>query len=175
MKAGGGRNKGNAFERKLANEVVTAFSCFGIKKSDCYRTPLSGGHIHAKQSDPGDLVISKRLRKYFPFHVEAKHYRQVSLNALFTPIEKQKKAWKFKPWVEQVGRAKKHGLTPVIVFKENNGPILAMLPMYPPLTDTRIIFKTRYKGEPWYVITFKSMLRILVKRGWELKARPTHD
>jgi len=165
MKAGGGRNKGNAFERKVASEVVTAFACFGIKKSDCYRTPLSGGHIHAKQSDPGDLVISKKLRKYFPFHVEAKHYRSVSLNALFFPIDKQKKAWKFKPWVEQVGRAQKHGLTPVIVFKENNGPILALLPMYPPLTDMRIVFKTRYKGEPWYVITFASMLRVLVKRA----------
>lgn len=165
MKAGGGRNKGNAFERKVAKEVVTAFACFGIKKSDCYRTPLSGGHIHAKQSDPGDLVISKRLRKYFPFHVEAKHYRNVSLNALFFPIEKQKPAWKFKKWVEQVGRAKRQGLTPVIVFKENLGPILALFPDHELVSKIGIRFRVLYKGEPWHVVKFSRMLQVLVKEA----------
>lgn len=168
MKAGGGRNKGNAFERKVATEVVTAFACFGIKKSDCYRTPLSGGHIHAKQSDPGDLVISKRLRKYFPFHVEAKHYRNVSLNALFIPVEKQKKAWKFRLWVEQVERAKKGGLTPVIVFKENNGPVLALMPYFTTLHDAiPIRFRVRYKTQVWYVTTFAAILREIVKQWRE--------
>lgn len=168
MKAGGGRSKGNSFERHVAKLVVTAFDCLGITQEDCYRTPSSGGHKYAKKEDPGDLVISKKLHKYFPFHIEAKHYRKVSLNALFTPIEKQKRAWKFKGWVEQVNAASRKGMHPVIVFKENSGPVLALLPQIMPLAArVGIRFRTKYKGETWYVMEFAAMLRELVREAKE--------
>lgn len=127
MKKGGGRAKGNGYENKTAKKVVAAFAAFGIRRKDCYRTPLSGGHKFASQKDPGDLIISKRLEKMFPFSVECKFYKKVKLWALWTPIEDQKKAWKFRIWLRQARKAAGKKI-PLLVFKENNGPDMCAFP-----------------------------------------------
>lgn len=167
MKLGGGRAKGSSFERKVAKEVVTAFARFGITSKDCYRTPMSGGHIFAKQSDPGDLVISDRLRKYFPMHVEAKHWRRIELWPLWEPEIKQLDAWKFKGWLKQVTDASRGTpLRPLLVFKGNgNMPVMCAWPLWSldknvkkPEHRLRFI----YAGKPWYVSLFADLLRVMV-------------
>lgn len=168
MKKGGGRSKGSSFERQVAKMVVTAFADFGVKKRDCYRTPLSGGHIHAKHLDPGDLVISKKLKKFFPFHVECKFYRRVELWPLWLPIDKHKPAWKFKKWLDQTlkacGPSKRH--YPMLIWKENLGPVFCMVQEVVPLVlKIRCKHRTWYKGEKWFVMRFEDLLDVLVREA----------
>lgn len=168
MRSGGGRAKGNWFEREVAKLICEAFKGWGITTSDAYRTPLSGGHLHARKSDPGDLVISKRLRKYFPFNVECKAYRRVKLWPLFFSVETQKNAWKFKAWLGQVSKGSNSNKSrhPMLIFKENNGPVIAMVPQIMPLV-TRIQrrFRTMYNGEPWYAMLLSDVLKELVREA----------
>src|ERR1700733_13147777 len=79
-----GRRKGSAFERKVAGLIVEAFSGYGITAKDCYRTPLSGGHIHANKTDPGDLVLSARLRAFFCYSTECKSYKKLDWHKLLS-------------------------------------------------------------------------------------------
>jgi hypothetical protein len=53
----------------------------------CYRTPQSGGHKFAGESD---LVVSEELRKIFPFVVECKHRNEFRTSHLFHPTQKVK-------------------------------------------------------------------------------------
>ena len=174
MKAGGGKIKGNAFERKVAAHIVSAFAEYGITKEDCYRTPSSGGHKYAKNSDPGDLVISEKLRKLgFRWHVEGKHHKSVRLWTLLYPQAQHKNAWKFKPWILQVCTAvptwrEKDNLVPVIVFKENGvAPILAAFPDIPDVTPAIQIPKNRisfiWDDTTWYVTLFADFLKVVKK------------
>jgi len=63
------RVKGSTFERKVASMILKAAGSAFTKK-DCYRTPMSGGHPHAGESD---LIISPKLQAFFPYCVEIKH------------------------------------------------------------------------------------------------------
>jgi hypothetical protein len=166
MKKGGGRAKGSGFEREIAHEVIAAFKEFGIKKEDCYRTPLSGGHIFAKGKDPGDLVISPKLRKLFPFTVECKFYKKLHMHAWWIPVMKQKKAWKFRGWLEQVCKSATPKLPPMLVFKGNNLPTFCAIqcPIESPLSIRGLKPQLRftYEGEPWIVVLFSKFLKTQV-------------
>lgn len=165
MRKGGGRSKGNSFERKVANMVVNTFADKGITKEDAYRTPLSGGHRYAKGKDPGDLVISERLLKYFPFHVEAKSYKRIYFPALWMPQKKWLKAWNFGKWLKQVCDACDDNTRhPMLIFRGNNTPEFAMIPRLMPLTvglKPRLMIE--YEGEEWCVVLFQNLLRRLRK------------
>jgi len=89
------RNKGNTFERKVA-KMILAVVPGRFTTKDCYRTPLSGGHPIA---DSGDLVISERLQKKFPYVTECKHYRNWSAAELLPP------SLRVQQWVEQARKA----------------------------------------------------------------------
>lgn len=165
MRKGGGRAKGNGFERKIARMIVATFADKGITKTDCYRTPLSGGHRQAREKDPGDLVISEKLLKYFPFSCECKFYKKIYLPALWMPQKKWLKAWYFGQWLKQTCAActgeDRH---PLLVFKGNNTPEFAILPRLMPLTHglkPRLMIE--YEGEEWCVVLFKALLRRLKK------------
>ena len=160
MKKGGGRAKGSGFEREVARSVIKTFKKFGIRKADCYRTPLSGGHRAAREKDPGDLVISEKLVKYFPFSVECKAWKRIELFPLWLPFKKHKKAWKFKQWIDQACAACTKDRHPLLVFKANNFPVMCALPELMPLIALiprrhRFI----YNGEVWYVVRFSDLLR----------------
>lgn len=123
MKAGGGRNKGSAFERKVAKLIVANFAHVGITKQDCYRTPGSGGHRFAAKTDPGDLVLSPDLRERFPFSIECKHYANLDWNVL---LSNKKKKGQFESWWQQCCKSAVLDTVPLLVFKRNNGNIYAM-------------------------------------------------
>lgn len=122
MRPGGGRAKGAAFERHVAKLIVTAFAGEGITAKDCYRTPLSGGHIHASKSDPGDLVMSRALRKLFPYSVECKHYRDLEWPKLLSSNSKGE----FAQWWAQACKAAGN-LAPVLIFRQNRSSAFAMV------------------------------------------------
>lgn len=125
MRRGGGRAKGNSFERQVAKMIVEAFAEFGIDKKHCFRTPLSGGHRYAKECDPGDLVMSPELRKLFPFSVEAKSYRRLKWRELLSPLKKSGQFYKW--WQQACLAAVSNDLEPLLVFKENYSIPFAMV------------------------------------------------
>ena len=166
MKPGGGRPKGHGYECKIAKMIVSTFTDYGITEKDCYRTPLSGGHRAASQTDPSDLVISKKLFKLFPFSPECKFYKEVNLHSLWIPQKKWGKSWNVRVWLAQAikacGRAKNR--FPILVFKQNKGPDLAALPELMPICahiKRRMMFI--YNKEVWYVVRFQDLLRQMKK------------
>lgn len=164
MRKGGGRAKGSSFERKVAKMVVATFKDFGIKNIDCYRTPMSGGHRYARGKDPGDLVISKKLLKYFPFSVECKFWKKIYFPALWYSQEKWLKAWKLGDWLKQTCAACTKDRHPLLVFRANGTPEFAVLPRLMPLTvglKPRLMIE--YEGEEWCVVLFSTLLRKLRK------------
>lgn len=121
MKQGGGRLKGNAFERATAKMIIKAFACFGVTGQDCYRTPSSGGHRFAKKLDPGDLVFSELLTGLFPASVECKFYKRLDWHLLMSDKQGEWRAW----W-EQCCEAASVTQCPVVVFHQNHGDVYAM-------------------------------------------------
>lgn len=163
MKPGGGREKGNSFERRVAGMIVKAFECFGAGKSDAYRTPSSGGHQYAKKEDPGDLVISKKLRKWFPHHVECKNYRRVNFGRFLASSTERKKSWQEFRWLDQALSASKKYI-PILVIKENHGESMCVVPVlasgFKPVP--RLVF--RYKNQTWCLCRFKRYLEFLCEK-----------
>ena len=97
MKSGSGKKKGSAFERQIAKLIVHAFHEHGIKQRECWRSTLSGGH----EMSCGDLYLSDRLAKLFPFAVEAKCYRKIDWQNFLIPRKYRKKSWKEWQWVDR--------------------------------------------------------------------------
>ena len=120
MKKGGGRNKGSAFERKVAHMVIRHFC---VSPKDCYRTPLSGGHFAASKTDPGDLVLSPKLVKKFPVSVECKSYRTLDWPKLLFPEINQGHWGK---WWKQCVKASSGTRHPVLVFQQNRSNIFCL-------------------------------------------------
>ena len=163
MRKGGGRAKGNGFENKIAKMIVKEFHDFGIRRKHCYRTPGSGGHRQARNTDPGDLVIHRKLRKLFPYCVECKFYKSIDLWNLFLSFRYHVKSSKFKTWLKQVcTAAKRTHQIPLLIFKKNNADILCALP-YDSKLDHSPVLKFKYKHKTWIVLKFKSLIRYLVK------------
>ena len=164
MKLGGGRSKGSAFERTVAKQVIAAFAEFGITGEDCYRTPMSGGHRFANKSDPGDLLISKKLAKIFSFAIECKTYRSVPFAELLQPRTKGT----FVKWWAQAKKATANApnsrLKPLVVFKQNASTVFAIVPDKTVHVDYfRIRCRTWIDGECVLVVHFSSLLNWCVK------------
>ena len=171
MRKGGGRAKGNGFENKVAKIIVAAFAEYHITQRDCYRTPLSGGHRFAKHEDPGDLVISKKLRVIFPFHVECKFYKDVNLRPFWDPQKKWKPSWLPGQWLKQATDAcKKSSIgMPMLVFKSNGEQILAAVPLkLRNSEDIRPMLWFKYEGETWTLVRFSKLLSQIKKTYEEL-------
>lgn len=146
------------FERSVAAQIVATFADLGIGNKDCYRTPMSGGHRYARKNDPGDVVISSRLRKYFPFHVECKCYATVDLSQFLVPMRLWKKSWYATKWLKQMEDAAVDGMIPLLIFKEDKGETLAAAPVQLGLGFVnRLNFV--YQGREWNVVRFSTFLR----------------
>lgn len=167
MKPGGGRAKGNNFERHVARLIVQAFREFGIKKIDCYRTPLSGGHLFASRKDPGDLVISPLLRKYFPYSVECKNDKRLDLERFFIPFKQHKKSWPEHQWLDQVLRATAGtDLQPLLVFKGMRTEIYCAVWPFQWTGGSGCSHLTfRYKGRDWVLLRFDFFLHMISSLG----------
>ena len=153
--------KGSVFERLVAKMIITAAGP-GFDRSDCYRTPLSGGHEFAGASD---LVISPRLRKLFPFCVECKHRRNFRLEHVFDLVKD------FAGYHAQVLAAcEREGYCrqPMIVVRGNGGSIYAaltkaaLLEFAPFIAETPRPFITyKYEAVWWVLLRFEDLLQAL--------------
>lgn len=117
-----GRRKGSAFERQVAKMIIATFEGRGITAEDCYRTPLSGGHVHASKENPSDLQMSAKLLKLFPYSVECKCYRKVNL---FPAMYLRNNKGQLAEWWKQAVKAC-NGREPLVVFKQNGSDIFVM-------------------------------------------------
>ncbi len=124
MRKGGGHAKGAHFERVIAKLIVKAFKKQKIEQRECWRSVLSGGHVMSS----GDLEMSARLMKIFPFSVECKFRKKIKWQN-FLLGDRAKKSEEQK-WLKQAvdGAKKIEDLHPLLVMKENRGPIYAMGP-----------------------------------------------
>ncbi len=151
------------FERDVAKAVVKTFADHGITNKDCFRTPQSGGHLYARQTDPGDLVISSKLRKLFPCHVECKAWASIRMDQFLVPVSQWKKSWNCRKWLAQMDEAAVDGLIPLLVFKENNGATLAAFPVDVHYGFSNAAFQRKmsfwYQKREWNVVRFEAFLR----------------
>lgn len=171
MRAGGGRAKGANFERVVAKAVIRSFARFGITIKDCYRTPMSGGHPAASLTSPGDLVVSARLAKLFPFSVECKRVEALSLDQLFQTGTTTGLLQKF---MQQAVRQAGQEWIPLLVVKKNHGPLLAVLPVGEwgvvnrsewgrGLAKIRPQMLFRFAGADWTTVSLQKLLILLSK------------
>ena len=119
MKKGRGKAKGSGFERQIAKDVVKAFKRFGITQRECWRSINSGGHVIAA----GDLEMSDRLMELFPYVVECKFRKKIRWQNFMLSGNNEEKCW-----LRQASQAAKKlkNMTPILVMKENFGPIYVM-------------------------------------------------
>lgn len=116
---GGGKRKGSGFERRIAKAIVKAFEGFSITQRDCWRSINSGGHVIAC----GDLGMSEKLMKLFPYSVECKFRKKIHWQNFMLGGKNEEMGW-----IAQATEAAKkiEGLRPILVMKENFGPIYVM-------------------------------------------------
>jgi hypothetical protein len=160
MKAGGGRAKGSGFEREVA-AMILKHAGPRFTKADCFRTPLSGGHRFARESDPGDLQISPALTKVFPACVECKRYREISLEHFI--IRKKQRSWQEMRWLDQTISQTKPGQIPILVFKANRGVTFCVVSLSALsgkwsiiLPFTNVTF--HYRNDSWVLMEFDVFL-----------------
>jgi hypothetical protein len=150
VRKGGGKGKGSGFERDVAKQIVRAFHKFGIKQRECWRSVLSGGHTMSS----GDLIMSVKLEKLFPYSVECKFYRKIDWwHFLVTPPMRNQK-WKEMQWLAQAinGAKKRPDLKPLLIMKENRSKVFAM-------------YQTKEKDSVygWRLILFSDLLKRRVR------------
>jgi hypothetical protein len=120
---GYGRKKGGAFENLICKDIVKAFK---VAPQDCYRSVQSGAH----KDSFGDISMSSRLAKRFPFSPELKFYKEIDYSALHLSWKKLNKSCVFISWWKQTLRgAEKCGRAPILIFKSNNRPVMCIVPM----------------------------------------------
>lgn len=160
MKKGRGHAKGSEFERKIAKEIVKAFKKFGITQRDCWRSTLSGGHARAA----GDLELSQRLEFLFPFCLEMKHRKKVRWENFF-----QQKTTEESRWVRQAieGAEKTKDMTPVLVVRANNCPILALVGERSEVHDDAP--ELWIDGKMWKLMPWRKFLKLAVEMAKDLK------
>lgn len=166
MKKGGGRQKGNRFERQIAGMIIAAFKEHGIEQKDCFRTPLSGGHRFANKTDPGDIQMTARLRELFPFSVECKFWKKVNLAELLEPLNGGIFAGWWQQAVDAANGCDGGVVAPLLVFKQNN---MAPLCVFHKLRIDEVKIGphiTCKVGGKWLrVIPFERLLTFYSQRG----------
>lgn len=105
------RNKGLAFERRMAR-VFSSWS--GLK---VVRTPLSGAMSEITKSD----LFCKDT---FPFFIECKKRKSIKLTSLLTRTG-DIVGW----WVKTYSNALKESKYPILIFSENNGVEMVLVPV----------------------------------------------
>lgn len=151
-----GKSKGSAFERKIAKEIVKAYAKFGITQKDCWRSTLSGGHDRSA----GDLEISERLEKIFPFCLEMKHRKSIRFENFL--LQKQSEEDR---WIAQTidGSKKTKGMLPVLVMRANNRPIYALVGQK--VLGTILASGTRLDSHnySWRMMPWKIFLKVAIR------------
>lgn len=144
------QNKGAGFERLVVKAILKAFPEFGPE--DCYRRPKSGGHPFAGK---GDLIISPRLLKRFPYGVECKHHNHWKPGNFFQPTAEE------RGWLRQAQEAAEGRTTPLLVVRGNYTDVFCAVPTTraPSAVVNRIpALHFVIRGQPWVQLWFQDFL-----------------
>lgn len=154
MRVGGGHSKGSEFERKIAKEIVKAFKRFGITQRDCWRSTMSGGHERAA----GDLELSQKLERLFPFCLEMKHRKKIRWENFLLSKDSEEKRW-IKQAVD--GANKRKNMAPALVIRGNNQPIFVLLGGRA-FDDYAAYIHIEGSGRDWQLLFWKKFLKVAV-------------
>jgi hypothetical protein len=134
MKPGGGANKGSAFERLVCGKLSLWVS--GGARYDLFsRNKLSGGSFTIAADKgyelglPGDVAAAHPDAFLFlsKFAVEAKHHRAIHLDKFLWDLTGHN--FLARVWVQTKKQAEQVHVHPMIVAKQNNSPVVALLPI----------------------------------------------
>src|SRR5882762_8826232 len=132
MKAGGGKKKGSAFERKICKRLSLWVT--NGEREDCFwRSAMSGGRAtvqHRKgvgNRQPGDIcsvAVEGHVftDEWFP---ECKNVRDLAVDSFLLSNTGPLATF----WVIAQKEAEKHGKIPMIIAKQNRGPIIVIAPV----------------------------------------------
>jgi hypothetical protein len=160
MKRGGGKRKGNTFERWTA-KILSQW--YFDDPNVLIRTQGSGSMSTVRQAAVGlnDIVQVQPHERAFPFCVECKHLAaSVTLPDLFRPTSLFRKAW-----VQAMqAAALVPGTIPLLVFRANNQPVLVTYPRWllagHPYTLTTILWQD--EAQEWVGTSrFEEWLQVL--------------
>lgn len=132
MKRGGGKGKGSGFERLICKKL-SLWVTHGKRDDILWRSSLSGGRatVSSKKGGAkmahiaGDICAIDPLGHKFTsrFLVECKFYRDLKLHNLLLgdacPVERF--------WLIVCKKARELALAPMLIFKQNNSPIMVAL------------------------------------------------
>ncbi len=117
MKRGGGKSKGNSFEREYAKKI-SLFLTGGQRTDACWRTSNSGGRATVNKSDThcGDLCATRpEAEKFFStFSLELKNYKAID----FLHFNKEKFIL-YDWWKQASDDALRSNRHPLIIFRIN--------------------------------------------------------
>jgi hypothetical protein len=128
MKSGGGKQKGNSFENKIAR-MLSEWISEGKNKDLFCRSPASGakatinlklGEMFSDQA--GDIIATgeKGFKLTSIFFIEAKHYQKLNIEGFVY----DSKAGITEFWIKACKEAKEHNKLPMLIARQNNRPIL---------------------------------------------------
>lgn len=158
------RVKGSTFERKVIAMILKAAGPAFTKK-DCYRTPMSGGHPFAGESD---LVISPELQVFFPYCVECKHRKTWRPDRVWKPKADEAE---FLNQVIEASRQDKLNRKPLVVMRGNATEIFSTAKYRSLLHWAKLsefpgrVLLFRHRGVLWGMFLFTDMLGILAKKA----------
>lgn len=118
MRTGGGKSKGDAFERKIARDIGIWFCG---DKDAFWRTSGSGARAHRDDIHPGDIGPVKNIPSRFPFCIECRNREAWSLDQLMKAPQPILLRW----MVENAEVAGEDYLS-LIIAKKNFYPPLAI-------------------------------------------------
>lgn len=160
MRPGGGRDKGNAFERKVAKILTDSW---GVK---FVRTPNSGA-FH--QLAPADIIPEdKKCWDNFNFHLELKCREGWNLSQLLTSKDCVILQWYNDEVAKQVASRgdKFYEKQLLLIFSKNRDDIYVMykndfISLTPEFFNKKIIFQ--HEKTSFTIITLKEFLKIVTK------------
>lgn len=158
-----GRRKGSGFERDVA-ALILKHAGNKFSKKDCYRTPLSGGHRFARETDPGDLMMSPALTKRFRFTVECKRYKEIRYEHFISPIPAS--SWQEFAWLKQAIDATTTGHSTMLVMQANRGEIFCVIPydIWDDFDTSANWSEFVYAMRGWVLIHFETFLKVQFER-----------
>jgi hypothetical protein len=142
MRVGGGKNKGSEFERKVCVEL-SLWVTKGARKDVFWRTAMSGGRATVHQRKGVDIRQAGDICSVAPeghaltdtWFIECKHYRDLNIASFL--INNRGVLARF--WTEVCSKAAKQNKQPMIIARENNGPILVLVLPRKRIQPTHII------------------------------------
>ena len=137
MRQGGGKSKGAAFERLICQRLSKWLS--GDQRDDLFwRSAMSGGRATIgarlgmiRKQQAGDITAVDPLGHALTgcYYIECKCYKKLDVGSMF--ISRKGKMHGF--WSTTLTEADRYGLRPMLIAKEDRGPILMVLRCGDPL------------------------------------------